>query len=189
MPIPAPSDAFLNLNELKLQLNIDADDTTQDDELQTVVDAAQEIVEGLIGPVNQVTVTDYVTGTGIRDLIVLSRCPVLSVTSITPTITGDTTTYDTDVILIDAEAGILRTTDYSTWTAPVTVTYVAGRTVVPVAINLAARIIGAQIWELQYGGGDFQLAEDGAPSTGADGVVPPRARELLAPYRLAPVVA
>lgn len=187
---PFGNQPLLTLDDVKAQLNIT--DTTSDVELQTYIDATVGIIEGLCGPVVGTTVTETIEGTQRRGMLVLGKAPVVAVTSVSSAIAGNTTVYDSDTWLLDSAAGILRTNDYSVFSLPVTVTYTTGRSSVPAAMNLAARIILAHLWQTQYGGGDFQLLDEGQASgvSSTPGyAIPNRALELLAPYRLAPSIA
>ncbi|RKN38455.1 head-tail connector protein [Micromonospora endolithica] len=168
------------LAEAKKQLNIAADDTSQDDELQLYIEAVTEVVEQVVGPVAPRTVTEVHDGrTG---PLVLRRPPVLSVTSVT-------------------EAGIVLTDGWSTaggllyrlggrWAGGqggVTVIYQAGRASTAAAIKLAAKELVMVNYRPQLGG-DYSPFDTDSPDEGVPGevrlgfFVPNRVRDLLAPH-------
>jgi hypothetical protein len=182
------------LAEVKLQLNkLSADD---DDELQSYIDAVTAPVEDYCGAVLQQTVTNEqhnsVAGSS---LLVLRNERVASVTSVTEYVgtTGYTLTQITTPAQAAAYTYILDGTvlhrmgggGASVFTGPVYVTYVAGFTSVPAAINLAARIIVQHLWRTQNGGADLPALSDeetiGLP--GFSFAIPTRAKELLDRYR------
>jgi hypothetical protein len=180
---------LITLADAKAQLNITDTDATRDTELQTYVDAATNIVEYHCGPVSATAVVET-HWTGDVTTVVLRRSPVTTVTSVVPAMTTDTSTYNPSVFLLDSTGGLLRTTDGTLWSYPITVTYTAGRSSVPAAMNLAARIIVAHLWSTQYGASDYQTPIDDTTTLPALGyAIPNRALELLAPYRLGKVVA
>lgn len=190
MPIPGPVDALLTLDELKAQLNITS--TTHDDELNAYVQAAIDYVNSVCGPTDNVTVVETHYGYGGTGVLVLKQSPVVSVSAVTSAQTSNPTDYDASTFVLDSSTGLLRLTDGGVWSLPVTVTYLAGRTEVPAALNLAARIIAAHLWETQRGnsrGRPIAGADDADVSPSAGYSIPRRAVELLAPYRLAPAVA
>lgn len=188
--VDAAATAIVSLAEVKKHLNID--DTDSDDELRFYMDAATEMVEGMVGPVARRIVTETVTG---RDgELILNHAPAISLTTVEST-QGWTGTYDTAGMHLDGPSGIVRYGATGlTWSYPVSVTYVAGRVIVPAAIRLATLIILAHMWETQRGGDSpaSLLAggdQDPGFSPGFGFAVPNRAKELLAPYMLAPSVA
>ena len=186
LTLNANSDGFISLDEVKAQANITSG--TSDDELELIRGAAQDAVEGIVGPVRWTTITqnvarqplsqrewDYGYG-GVR--VALNTTPVVSVTSLQSS--GVDVTYTADLT-----TGILS--DIYT-VAPLTVTYVAGRTVVPDAIRYAALIIAEHLWETQRGASPSPLQEDfgSEPAFGRGFGIPNRAVDLLQPYALLP---
>lgn len=179
MPItigPGMTD-FIDVTEVRAHANID--DTHDDAELRLFAGAAQEAVEGLVGPVIHRTVVETVQSRG--GVILLTHAPVVSVTSVT----GVTAPYE---YTLNAAAGLLVGTPYDT---TVTVTYVAGRTVVPDSIRTAALIIAKHLWRTQLGAAPVILGEEPVASEfqGMSYGLPNRALDLLRPYLLAPTVA
>jgi uncharacterized phiE125 gp8 family phage protein len=182
---PGPT-GIVSLSDAKTHLNITR--STNDEELRLFIDAASEWVESRVGPVVRRTVTEVVNTTG--ELLMLRHAPVLSVTSIAGAY-GYTATYDVAATYLDAEAGMIRLPTRQAWsTYPLTVTYVAGRQVVPASIRAATLMIVKTLWETQRGAtalpvpGSEELAE--LPGMG---LAVWRAEKMLEPYLLAPVVA
>ena len=168
----------VSLDELKDHLNIDS--SRDDGELMLTLGAAVEAVEGIIGPILHREVTEPArTWTG---TLALQQSPVVSVTTLTAS--DSPVTYS-----LDTATGILR--DVAS-TAALSVTYVAGRTVVPDAVRLAILIIAGHLWKTQLGSApstSLQGVEDFAPDLGLGYAIPSRAQDLLAPYALPPTVA
>ncbi|GAB3884576.1 hypothetical protein [Terrabacter terrigena] len=182
LSIDATTTAIVTLPEVLRQANVPADaDGRQLAELDMMREAAQEVVEGIVGPVLWRTVTDTVQAYG--GLAVLGTRPVVSITSVTDS-NSTAVTFTTT-----GTAGVL--TGLGRWLSGrnLTVSYVAGRTSCPTAIRLATLIIAVHLWQTQLGN---------TPAAGAlpveqplDGTqiiagyaIPNRAIELLAPYRL-----
>jgi len=180
LTITASDTTFVRLDELKTHLNITS--ARDDAELMLTLGAATDAVEGLVGPVLHRVIVETVSPTW-WGRVVLRHGPVVEVTSFT-------TDETPGEYVADLETGILS--DLTTLSDSV-VTYVAGRTVVPDAIRLATLIIAGHLWNLQRG--------SSSPSTGLQGdddlqvenglgyAIPARALDLLAPYKLPPVVA
>lgn len=183
LTITAASTEFISLTEVKAHANVPATATAHNDELNLFRGAAEEAVQGIIGPVLHRTVTESVHAS--RGVVLLRYSPVVSVTSLTAS--GTAVTYTLDVA-----AGVLR--DVNTY-GKLDVTYVAGRTVVPDSVRVAGLIIAAHLWETQKGnapssGGALpDTGEDGFPGFGMAYSIPNRARDLLMPYALPPAVA
>lgn len=180
----------LDLDDAKAQLNITG--TTHDLELESYISSVTDVVEHHIGPVIIREVSEERQG---GPFLVLAHTPVVSLTSVTPVLSGGIS-YDVTTLVFNAATGVVRRGDGSAFTGgPFTVIYQAGRAAitedVPANINLAARIIVAHLWDTQRGG-------FGAPRLGGDTdmaptpmgfLVPRRALELLNPDRKAPVIA
>lgn len=184
MPIPASS-VLPTVDDLKAHVNILT--TTHDAELQDMLDAAVEVVEGYVGPLDggSVTETHYAPARGLP--IVLRQVPVVAVTSVSSSVG---TTYTSSDYVLDGAAGLLRA-PYG-WAGDVTVAYTTGRTSLPASIRLAILIVAAHLWETQMGGGNAVPPYPGADVDGAvpaGFAVPNRAMELLRPYLRGPAVA
>lgn len=178
MPIVIGPDAteFISLDEVKRQANVSS--TTSDDELDLFRGAAQEAVEGLIGPVLRRTVTEvHPAGSG---AVVLRQRPVLSVDVVTAA--GSAAAFTAD-----AASGTLSTR--AGWYGPVTVTYTVGRPVVPDSVRVAALIIAEHLWATQRGAAPSPYQDDvAAPSVPVPYSIPNRAVDLLRPYMAPPAV-
>jgi len=178
----------IDLAQAKRHLNILASDTSQDAEIQDMIDAATEWVESRVGPVIRRTYTDTVWASG--EVLLLGHAPVISLTSIAGAY-GYSDTYAVGDVFLDADAGIVRLATRATWTTnPLAVTYVAGRATIPAAIRTAALLILKSLWETQRGAAAVSLQglEDNAEVPGI-GLAVWRAEKLLEPYLLPPVVA
>lgn len=178
------------LSDLKTHLNIPANDTTNDAELQSVLDAAVELVGQMVGPLAPETVTEthYGLYTG---LLVLKRAPVVSVTSIVTTLVSPTT-VDPDYYVLDGASGMVRLLSGRVLAGDHTVTYQAGWLVLPAPIRLATLIVAAHLWDTQRVPGarrpGFGQAAEPQAATPMGFAIPNRAATLLEPYRM-PVIA
>ena len=169
---------IVSLADVKDHLNITT--TTHDEELRRYINAATDFIEGKIGPVvrRSITQTVYPEAGG---RLYLSG-PIISVSSITSAY-GYSATYDVAQTYLDGDGGVIIPPYASTFTYPVTVTYVAGRVIVPALIRQAALDYVRWMWESQRGpsnpvdlvqGGEFEVA---TPAT-----VPYRVTQALEPY-------
>ena len=176
LTINANTTEWITVDEVKRHANITS--STSDTEIELMRDAAQDAVEGLIGPVLWRTVTQRISANG--STLVLNTLPVVSVTSLT--LNGSAVTYTA------TDGGMLADV---TVTGDVVATYVAGRTQVPGAVRLAALIIAAHLWQTQLGSAPTQLQDDfsAVPTVGVGYAIPNRAADLLAPYLSLPGVA
>lgn len=184
--------SLLTLDEAKAQLDITT--TTHDVELQAYIDSLTSVIEGIVGPVENRSVTEDIEGCG-RTLALL-HTPVVSLTSLTPVLaTG--LPVDVAGLHVDGKTGIIRRTDGTPFAGgPWTAVYTAGRGAVPPTINLAARILLQHLWRTQYGasrglgsiggGDDYDVTQ---PVPGFGYAVPNRVLELLQPYKTPPAVA
>ena len=173
LTLNAASTEWISVDEVKAHANITS--TTQDAEVELIRNAAQDAVEGLIGPVLWRTVTQAVSTDS--STVVLNTLPVVSVTSLTSGGTGTTYTLVDGGMLVDVAAR-----------GAMVATYVAGRAVVGDDIRMAALIIAAHLWQTQLGAAPTQL-QDGfgeQPATGIGYAIPNRAADLLAPHLMLP---
>lgn len=74
--------ALVSLADVKNHLNIKAENTDNDGELQDAIDTASDVVESIVGSLARRTVTETYSGNGTPGLA-LRRPPVISVTSVT----------------------------------------------------------------------------------------------------------
>lgn len=165
----------VSLAEVKRHLQMSPGSGPDDDELTFTAEAAAGIVEGFVGPLSAVTVTETFPSDRYRHLspqqFLLRRAPVTAVTAVTG-LSG---------WRADLAAGIVYPQGCVP-SGPVSVTYTAGLDPVPAAVRLAVLIVTAHLWETQRGSGS-PLAPDGV-TPGVGFAVPNRAQELLAPWRL-----
>ncbi|MFJ8791400.1 hypothetical protein [Streptomyces sp. NPDC102462] len=185
--------SLISLEEAKQQLDIESD--ASDAELRVYVDALDAVIEGIVGPVANRTVTEVVDGSG--PVLCLRQVPAVSLTSATPVLTNGTA-LDVSGLHLDGATGIVRRLDGGCFRGgPWTFAYVAGRGDAALAtINLAARILLQHLWRTQYGasrglagvGGadDFNVTE---PVPGYGYAIPNRVLQLLEPYKAPPGVA
>lgn len=178
--------ALLTVADAKAQLNIAV--VTYDAELQVYCDAVVELVEDKVGAVDNRSASDIVGAAGGGMALLLPTTPVVSLTSMVSIY--DSSVYDvTSLYVEDPDSGVVRrkTGVPIGGRGPWTITYVAGRGSVPPALNLAARIIVAHLWETQRGraGGRGPSANSELSVVPAGYAVPNRAKELLAPFEVA----
>lgn len=176
---PAAPPLIMSLADAKAHLNLK---TTRDDvELRAWVEAVTELVQNLTG----VSVRHTRTETHHLPLrcvtaLALHRSPVLEVTAVN----GED--IDSGSYEIDPAAGIL----YGCFAGPTTVSYVAGRTVVPAAVTAGAKIILQHLWQSVRTGSRSPTRgqDDVAMVAGFGYAIPNRALQLLEPHRLPPGV-
>ena len=158
--------------------------TINDEELRGWIDSVTSVVERKVGPVVPRSISEHIYA---RHGIILSYPPIISVESITPTYTGGWVVAVNQVD-VDSETGIVSRLDRGQfWGDWYTVTYTAGRRIVPAAISEAGRIILKNLWALERAQTrqPSQGGDDQAPQTGqVETMIPYRAQTLLDPYRL-----
>jgi hypothetical protein len=164
---------IVSLVDLKSHLNMTS--TSDDDELQLVLDAAERVVEEIAGPRSPDTVTETVTVVG--GTAILSRRPTGPVLSGGIAVGG----------VVDGPAGLVTGLggNYGLATRRLTVTYPVGSDDVPPEVFMACLIIAAHLWETQRGAAPVGplSGDDAFPTPGLGFAIPNRALELLAPYR------
>ena len=139
---------IISLRDAKKHLNMSLTLTTNDDELRTHINSATKVVEYYVGPVAIRSVTQVVRGGA---SVVLSRTPVISLTSVTAVYAGGPI-YNVDDLDLDGETGIVRHLLGVPLVGPLRWVYKVGRTVVDANWQLSARIIVKHLWETQRGG-------------------------------------
>jgi hypothetical protein len=175
-----PSDPgfLLSMASAKAALNIPSTSTGNDEEIRELIEAVTAIVE------------DYRKEAVVRRVVVeqvstdrtwslfLKKSPIISVTSIAAgSVTWTAFSVDTDLGEV-ASAG-------APFVGDLTVTYVAGRAVIPGNFVKAAKIIAKHLWEEQQtpgmGGRVFGVGGDdiSAGIAGLGFALPNRAAELL----------
>ena len=197
--VRAPGARLLSLTEAKTHLNIPLTVTVNDEELRNHLDATTAIVETLCGAMIPRTVVETYSGEGA--FLVLRTPPAISIT----TVVEDTVTLSAADYTLDAEVGTLARRS-ATWLRNwvtgyhnITVTYLAGRTIIPPNVNLAAQELVAHLWRnSQYARSGRKgawasttpggAADDSVTLVGIGYSVPARVLELLQGDRLPPVL-
>ena len=196
LTVRSPGPAIMSLAEAKAHLNKDPSVTTDDDELRGFIDAAQVVIENVVGPIVPKVYTERYDGW--VQYLVLRHRPVISITSAVEIYAGVSqavvpeagggTGFD---YLLRADRGVLyrRSGLFPyIWQGEVVVTYTAGKTPIPANVSLAAKEELAHLWR------NSQLARGGArAAAGSDDVlsslaysVPRRVLDLLANAKKAP---
>lgn len=179
-----------SLSDLKAHLNNPS--AADDDELQLILDAAVNVVEGIVGPLSSPTVTETHFAVA-SPVLVLRSFPVAALTSVSlRQYVGTAAAEVTSDYLLDPAQGTLRRTDGGYIRGDVTVTYIAGWDTPPAAVLLATLIIAAQLWETQRGAMPLPMqSSDAAPpiNVGYAPGIPTRAKTLLEPFARPPGVA
>lgn len=194
---------IISLSDVKAQLNIKS--SLSDEELRTWLGAATEIVEHFCG---SMVVRSYTEShSGGKSSLALYHTPVLAVTAITEYIgtvaynltlqpVGQATSaygYSLDY----PEAGIVTRRSTSSWPMPfmpgtgnVTVTYTAGRPIIPYSVQSAARIIVQHLWTTRRGAMPLPAAPaETSVVPGIEYAVPVKAIELMERYERMPGIA
>jgi hypothetical protein len=193
---PADPGYLVSLSDAKRALNIELTDTSNDEELRSLVEAVTNAVELYLDQtvvrrtvVEQFSVgprwtrlNNWETRYGAAYKLILAKRPVISVTSIVRPIDG-VTWAGTDFTLIDPASGVL-VSNLSPFWGDLTATYVAGYQLIPANFVEGAKIILRHLWQTQQtpgmGSSVFGSGED--VSVGVAGMgfaIPNRAAELL----------
>jgi hypothetical protein len=215
MPIEAPitytPSSIISLDDAKTHLRISTTDAARDAELGLYLAATTSIIEDEIGLVVPRSCVELL---GALNSIVLTNSPAISVTAIVTNDGADLTSY----FALNGPAGMLsinptvigypfaaRPYNYPGQPLdrlyyqgllpfypgqPLTVTYVAGRSNIPGAVLLAARLVLSDLWSARRGamplpargGGDSEIPVRGYQ-------LPDDAVALLATMPRAPTVA
>jgi hypothetical protein len=178
----------VSLDYVKAHLNINGV-SINDAELQLVTSSAVVLIEDLTGPIRQITVVDTFNGGSTQ--IVLRTQPVISVVSVTERLAQTTYTdladsagtYNNYGYQLDS--GGLITKHLSSFAAPffpgirnVTVTYIAGRTVLSDKLQLAVAEQVRHLWQTQQGSRSRQ-DQPGDRAPGQAYAIPNRVKELI----------
>jgi len=178
---PADAPYLVSLADVKAQTNIT--NTVSDEELRVYLEAATGVIERHLGQavVRRSRTEEHVVPVG--GVLVLNWSPVISVTSLAQ-VGG--ATWDPATLHVTS-TGVVTSPLGAAPTGHLTVTYIAGMTVVPEEYGLAARIIVQHLWETQRGAagapragglGDT-LGVTRAVGSGLGYAIPNRALELL----------
>jgi hypothetical protein len=182
---PGDPGYIVSLSDAKRALNLDLTDTSNDEELRSLIGAVTTAVENYRGEVIvRRSFTEYVSGRRAvsRRRLTLSRTPVLSLTSVTRPYDAFTWSA-TDVVLVDPEVGII--VSYGTpFYGELVITYTAGYQVVPDNYIEGAKIILRHLWEVQQtpgmSSGTSPFGDSGAGTSANPAyAIPNRAAEML----------
>lgn len=180
---------LIDLADAKAHLNIASTDTSSDAELELAILAATDIINGQCGysvatPVSETVFTHGIGFT--RGRFVLARTPVLSLTAITPVTVG-LPLPDMTQVSFDASTGVVYFSNYWMFYGSFRVDYVAGRASVPESLQMACRLIVADLFTTQRGAQPLPSMGGEDPFPAPDGI-PPRALQLMrmAPYTAPP---
>lgn len=168
---------IISLTDAKEELNIDADDTGDDEEILDKLRSVTAMCEDKVGALVR---TPHVETHRAGHAYVLAHPPVLSVTAVT-SISSGSAVLDVASLHLDAQTGIVRSKNGGQLPEG-EVAYVAGRTSIPPNVSQAARILLQHLWETQRGamGGVRAGGSDGADWDPRFGfTVPRRVQELL----------
>jgi uncharacterized phiE125 gp8 family phage protein len=177
----------VSLTELKAHLGIT--DSTDDAELDDTLDEAIAAIEDIVGPLSPQTFVEQIDNHG--GDIVLSRTPVVSVQSVSiePWL-GATATDDTAGWRLNTATGVLRrqvtggALPFYGRGSVFTVTYTAGYSDVPGAVNRAIKTQAKSMWKSQRVPTNRPVSGAAAQTPiyqGNTGFLAPEVMELLTP--------
>ena len=180
---------LIDLATAKSQMNITGSDT--DAEIGMYILAATEIVNSKCGYSAPTPITETVFTEGqqfSRARFILHCTPVLSVESIVPAQIGLLST-DMAQVTFDSQTGVVFLKNWFVFYGTFVVSYTAGRSEVPVALQLACGLIVQYMWETQRNALPLPVLGDSGEPLSPDGI-PYRALALmrLTPY-MAPGIA
>jgi hypothetical protein len=167
--------SVLTLDEAKAHLNIQG--TTDDAELQTVIDAAEARLSQEVGPLAATEVSRRISGGGWE--LVLPVTPAMSLVSITPWAGSALTLAD---LYLDTVTGLVTFNNPTLFAATYyDVVYDAGRLTCPDDLLFAIKELVRHLWETQRGTPMTPDDTFDTPSVGY--ALPNRVMELIAPHR------
>lgn len=158
--------AFVGLAQVKRHLNMPPDDTTDDDELRGFILSASAVVEDIVGVVAARTITETLSGG--EQHLALDRSPVMRI----ETVTVDGAVVDPGEYAA-SPAGLLvrRSGRWPQGFHNITVTYVAGRSMVPANLVDATLELIRVNWRPQQGGNYSAFDMGGSDDFGVHGSV------------------
>jgi hypothetical protein len=202
----SPDPTIVSLAEAKEILKLTGV-STYDQQIRGFSQAVTEWIEYTVGPVVTQQVTEVVRAQG--TVLVLSKAPIRTdlgtvfssanrrdgsttngIVSIQPLLTYGFA-YDLSQLLVDPQRGLVRQYAGLPWFysgdpfGQHSITYWAGRAVVPFGIYEAAKIALKHVWAVERGGvssGAVAYGESETTVTGYGFAVPNRAIELLTPH-------
>lgn len=173
--------SVLLLGDAKAHLNITQ--TTNDGEIQQVIDAAEAAISARIGPLAATAVTRRVPGR-VWSLL-LPTAPVVSLTSVK---TSDGVAVDTALLRFEQDAGTVQYLSGALFSAVAyDVSYKHGYSTVPADLLFAIKEQVRHMWTTQRGpnaAANRGSGQQGEGQQGAGFMMPNRVLELLQPYRV-----
>lgn len=174
--------SVLTLAQAKTHLNLSAAVTTDDAELQTMIDAAEATLTQLVGPLQATATTERIRG---GCALALRVVPAISLTSVTPVDGSALTLAD---LYLDTAASVVTYNSGASFSARYyTVVYSAGRTVSATTnadLLMAIKELVRHLWSTQRGSG---TRPGGPPSDSFSNTVPGAAHAL--PFRVTELIA
>jgi len=180
--------SLIGLDEAKIYVG--ESDTSRDAVMRLTLSALTEKIESIVGNCIQRTFTNERQPGSDAHVIKLKHGPLpndTAVTSISSVFAGGPVWTAAQLIVFPDSATIQTTDQLDFWYGPWKATYVAGRVVIPTAINLALKEALFDFWANQrpYGADDL---EPGLTATSeweerlAQYDIPPHAKSLLEPF-------
>lgn len=179
---PADPGYIISPVDAKRALNIDLTDTSNDEELRSMIEAITKVIEEIRDEtIVRRTFVERIRPHGMRRWV-LKHHPLLAITSLTREVDAYTWA-PTDITITDTDIGEISAGLYAPWLwGELTITYVAGYSVIPASYIEAAKIILKHLWQAQQtpGMGRSPFAAGGDDTTVIAGfAIPNRALELL----------
>lgn len=184
--------SIVGIDEVKDYINYG--NSSNEDVLRQVMQAATELCEKVVGSCVQRTLTNVRIPGNSKVAIRLPQGPVptassvISIRSIYPS--GPIWTYANGDFTVSPESGVVELNSLSPfWQGPWTANYTVGRLVIPQSIQLAAKEIVFDMWSTQRPYGASEM-EPGPEATArieqmiASYSVPPHAQVLLSGYEM-----
>lgn len=184
--------SIVGIDEVKDYINYG--NSSNEDVLRQVMQAATELCERVVGSCVQRTLTNVRIPGRVKEALRLPQGPfpnassVISVASSWPN--GPVWTYANGDFIVSPEAGIVELASLSPfWQGPWTANYTVGRLVIPQSVQLAAKEIVFDMWSTQRPYGASEM-EPGPEATArieqmiASYSVPPHAQVLLSGYEM-----
>jgi hypothetical protein len=179
---PAARLDLISLAAAKRALNIAETSTAHDEELREFIEAVTNVIEGPDGlgeVVARRAIVEDRTVPRASSTVTLDGYPVISLTSVVDASGVDV--YDVANLHADGPTGIVTVTAGPKLRGNLRITYVAGYTVIPANIAMAARMVLQDAWATQRGsrGGPRFAGQDESMAVEAP-VISRRARQMLA---------